>query len=223
MTRTVLCFGDSNTHGSPPATALGAPSARYDRQTRWPALMAGHLGEDWHVIEEGHPGRTTVHDDPIEGAHRNGLTVLPSMLESHKPIDMVILMLGTNDLKGRFSVNATDIALSLERLIGVIRAFACGPDGSHPDILLVAPPPIIEAGCLAEMFEGGQAKSHGLAASIASAAARANVAFLDAGAHIAVSPIDGVHYDEQAHTALAFVLARAVIENVSTKDRGIHA
>lgn len=215
MTRTVLCFGDSNTHGSPPVPSLGA-SGRYGRSTRWPALMAGHLGAAWHVIEEGHPGRTTVHDDPIEGAHRNGLTVLPSMLESHKPIDVIILMLGTNDLKGRFSVNPTDIALSLERLIGVIRNFACGPDGKNPAILLVAPPPILEAGCLAEMFEGGQAKSQALAKAIAAAAARANVSFLDAGLHIAVSPIDGIHYDEAAHTTLALVFARALTEHFST-------
>jgi lysophospholipase L1-like esterase len=215
MTRTVLCFGDSNTHGSPPVPHLGA-SGRYDRNTRWPGLLATHLGPDWHVIEEGHPGRTTVHDDPIEGAHRNGITVLPSMLESHKPLDVVILMLGTNDLKGRFSVNPTDIALSLERLIGVIRSFACGPNGTAPGILLVAPPPIVEIGCLAEMFEGGQAKSHGISAAIAAAAARANVSFLDAGAHIAVSPIDGIHYDEGAHRTLATVLGRAVIENFGT-------
>lgn len=216
MTRTVLCFGDSNTHGSPPATALGAASARYDRTTRWPAVMAGLLGPDWHVIEEGHPGRTTVHDDPIEGAHRNGITVLPSMLESHKPIDAVILMLGTNDLKGRFSVNPTDIALSLERLIGVIRSFACGPDNGDPRILLVAPPPIVEVGCLAEMFEGGAAKSRGLAAATAAAATRAKVSFLDAGAHIVVSPIDGIHYDKQAHATLASVMARAITETFGT-------
>jgi lysophospholipase L1-like esterase len=216
MARTVLCFGDSNTHGTPPAIALDAPSARYDRSTRWPTLMAGHLGPNWHVIEEGHPGRTTVHDDPIEGAYRNGITVLPSMLESHKPLDVVILMLGTNDLKGRFSVNPTDIALSLERLIGMIRAFACGPNGTAPGILLVAPPPILEVGCLVEMFEGGQSKSQGLSAAIAAAAARAKVSFLDAGAHIAVSPIDGIHYDEAAHATLALVLARAITENFSS-------
>lgn len=210
MARTVLCFGDSNTHGSPPATALGASSPRYDRITRWPALMAADLGPDWHVIEEGHPGRTTVHDDPIEGAYRNGLTVLPSMLESHKPLDAVILMLGTNDLKGRFSVNPTDIALSLERLIGVIRAFACGPDGAAPHILLVSPPPIVEVGCLAEMFEGGAAKSRGLASAIGAAATRAKVSFLDAGVHIDVSPIDGIHYDKAAHRTLADVFANAL-------------
>lgn len=212
MARTVLCFGDSNTYGTPPVPHLGA-SDRFDRQTRWPTLMAAHLGPDWHVVEEGNPGRTTVHDDPIEGAHRNGLTVLPSMLESHKPIDVVILMLGTNDLKGRFSVNPTDIALSLERLIGVIRSFACGPNNTNPAILLVAPPPIVEVGCLAEMFEGGQAKSLVLAASIAAAAARSQVSFLDAGAHIAVSPIDGIHYDKASHSKLAQVLARAVTEH----------
>ena len=213
MTKTILCFGDSNTHGTPPATALNAPSGRYDRDTRWPAVMAKHLGPDWHVIEEGHPGRTTVHNDPIEGAHRNGITVLPSMLESHKPIDVVILMLGTNDLKGRFSVNPTDIALSLERLIATIRTFACGPNGTNPGILLVSPPPIIETGCLAEMFEGGAAKSHGLAAAIAKAATRSKVTFLEAGAHIVVSPIDGIHYDTDAHATLALALAAAVREN----------
>jgi lysophospholipase L1-like esterase len=216
MARTVLCFGDSNTHGTPPATALDAPSARYDRVTRWPTLMAAHLGADWHVIEEGHPGRTTVHDDPIEGAHRNGITVLPSLLESHRPIDVVILMLGTNDLKGRFSVNPTDIALSLERLIAVIRSYACGPDGANPGILLVAPPPIIEVGCLAEMFEGGAAKSHGLGLAIAKAAHRSKVSFLDAGKHIAVSPVDGIHYDENAQATLAKVLAAALRENFPT-------
>lgn len=216
MVRTVLCFGDSNTHGSPPATSLGAPSVRYDRATRWPALMAADLGQDWQVIEEGQPGRTTVHDDPIEGAHRNGLTVLPSLLDSHRPVDVVILMLGTNDLKGRFSVNPTDIALSLERLIAVIRSFAAGPDEGNPGILLVAPPPIAEVGCLADMFEGGAAKSRGLSKAIAAAAARAKVSFLDAGAHIAVSPIDGIHYDKAAHATLAETFARALRENFGT-------
>ena len=219
MTRTVLCFGDSNTHGTPPATALDAPSDRYGRDTRWPCLMAHRLGADWQVIEEGHPGRTTVHDDPVEGAHRNGLTVLPSLLESHRPIDVVILMLGTNDLKGRFSVNATDIALSLERLIGVIRAHDCGPGGRAPGILLAAPPPIDEVGCLAQMFEGGAAKSRALGAAIAAAATRAGVSFSDAGAHIKVSPIDGIHYDKAAHATLADVMARAVVENFPGPER----
>jgi len=127
MTKTLLCYGDSNTHGTVALQELGV-FHRFDRATRWPGIVASRLGSDWHVIEEGQPGRTTVHDDPIEGAHRNGLTVLPSILESHRPIDLVVLMLGTNDLKPRFSVPARDISLSIERLIGVIQNSACGPD-----------------------------------------------------------------------------------------------
>ena len=118
MTQTVLLFGDSNTHGTMPVPHLGF-YGRFDREERWAGRLA-QLLPDWEVIAEGHPGRTTVHDDPIEGAHRNGLTVLPALLESHKPVDVVLVMLGTNDLKERFSVNAGDIALALERLVRVI-------------------------------------------------------------------------------------------------------
>ena len=208
MARTLLCYGDSNTHGTLPMAAL-SDMDRLGRDRRWPGLLAQAL-PGWDVIEEGHPGRTTVHDDPVEGPHRNGLRVLPAILETHRPIDLVVLMLGTNDLKGRFSVNAADIALSLEKLIAVIRASACGPAGGAPRVLLVAPPPILETGCLAGVFEGGAAKSRGLGVAVAQAAVRAGVAFLDAGAHIAVSPLDGIHHDAAAHAALAAAVAAAV-------------
>jgi lysophospholipase L1-like esterase len=209
--RTLLLFGDSNTHGSMPAPHLGF-SGRYARDERWATRLA-HLLPDWEVIAEGHPGRTTVHDDPIEGAHRNGLTVLPALLESHKPVDVVLLMLGTNDLKQRFSVNAGDIALSLERLVRVIRASGAGPDGAAPGVLLVAPPPITETGCLAGMFAGGAAKSRALASEVQAAASRAEVPFIDAGAVVTVSPIDGVHYGPEANPALAQAFASAIREH----------
>ena len=208
MTRTILLYGDSNTHGTMPMPELGF-AGRFDREERW----AGRLGKllpDWEVIAEGHPGRTTVHDDPVEGAHRNGLTVLPALLESHKPLDVVLVMLGTNDLKERFSVNACDIALSLERLVRVILGSQAGPRGGAPGVLLVAPPPILEVGCLAGMFAGGAAKSAGLAAEVEAAAKRAGVPFLDAGAVVKVSPIDGIHYDAEANPALAEAVAAAV-------------
>lgn len=179
MTRTILLFGDSNTHGTMPLPELGV-SGRFDRDERWAGRLATLLPE-WEIIAEGHPGRTTVHDDPVEGAHRNGLTVLPALLESHKPLDVVLVMLGTNDLKERFSVNAGDIALSLERLVRVILASGAGPGNGAPGVLLVAPPPIVEVGCLAGMFAGGAAKSQALAGEIAAAARRVGVPFLDAG------------------------------------------
>ena len=206
--RTLLLFGDSNTHGTMPMPDF-AFDGRFDRDERWAGRLAQLLPE-WEVIAEGHPGRTTVHDDPIEGAHRNGLTVLPALLESHAPVDVVLVMLGTNDLKERFSVNAGDIALSLERLVRVIRASAAGPGGGAPDVLLVAPPPIEEVGCLATMFAGGAAKSRALAGEVRAAAARAGVAFLDAGGVVKVSPIDGIHYDAEANPALATTFAAAI-------------
>ncbi len=206
--RTLLLFGDSNTHGTMPVPDLGA-LGRYARDERWAGRLARML-PDWEVIAEGHPGRTTLHDDPIEGPHRNGLTVLPALLESHKPVDVVLLMLGTNDLKQRFSVNAGDIAMSLERLVRVIQASGAGPDGGAPGVLLVAPPPIEEAGCLAGMFAGGAAKSRALAAEVQAAAARVGVAFMDAGPLVTVSPIDGVHYGPEANLPLAEAFAAAI-------------
>ncbi|MDP3263571.1 MAG: SGNH/GDSL hydrolase family protein [Tabrizicola sp.] len=206
--RSLLLFGDSNTHGSMPAPHLGF-SRRYPLEERWAGRLA-QLLPDWEVINEGHPGRTTVHDDPIEGAHRNGMTVLPALLETHRPLDAVLIMLGTNDLKPRFSVNAGDIALGLERIIGFIRAFGAGRDGAAPGILLVAPPPVEEAGCLAEMFAGGAAKSRLLASRIKEVADRTGVAFMDAGELVTVSPIDGVHYGPEANPVLAEAFAAAV-------------
>jgi lysophospholipase L1-like esterase len=206
--RSLLLFGDSNTHGTMPLADLGM-SDRFGRDERWPGRLR-ELLPDWEVIEEGHPGRTTVHDDPVEGAHRNGLTILPALLESHKPLDVVAVMLGTNDLKERFSVNAGDIAHSVERLVRVIRASDCGPGGKGPQVLLVAPPPIIEVGCLAGMFAGGAAKSRMLGTEIAAAARRAGVPFLDAGQVVQVSPIDGIHYDAEANPKLAQAFAAAI-------------
>ena len=182
---------------------------RFGRADRWPGIAAKAL-PGWELIEEGHPGRTTVHDDPVEGPHRNGLRVLPALLETHRPIDLVLFMVGTNDLKGRFSVNAADIAVSLEKLVSVVRTSTAGPWGRAPDVLLVAPPPIVEVGCLAEMFAGGAAKSELMGARIADAAARSGVPFVDARAHIQVSEIDGIHYDKATHHVLGQVLAETV-------------
>ena len=208
----VLCYGDSNTHGTAP---MSGPDdiRRLGPTERWPGVAQAILGAGYTLIEEGLPARTTVHDDPIEGAHRNGLAVLPAILESHRPIDVVILMLGTNDLKQRFSVNALDIALSLEKLVLAIRGSGCGPDGAAPGVILVAPPPILEVQDLGVMFAGGQAKSHDLGPRLAALARALEVPFVDAGALIGVSEIDGIHYDEPAMAALAQAFAQAVTDH----------
>jgi lysophospholipase L1-like esterase len=209
--KTVLCFGDSNTHGTTPMASLDG-SGRFGHEARWPSVMGRALGADYEVIAEGHPGRTTVHDDPMEGEYRSGIRVLAALLESHKPLDLVILKLGTNDLKNCFHVSAADIAFCLDRLVRLIQGAKAGRDGA-PAILVVAPPPILEVGCLAEMFAGGAAKSQGLAAAIRAMTTRMGVGFFDAGTVIAVSPVDGIHYEADAQVALGLALAEAVREH----------
>jgi lysophospholipase L1-like esterase len=208
--RVVLCYGDSNTHGTPPLPSLAARVERLGRRERWPGVLAAELGAGWRVIEEGLPGRTTVHSDPVEGEWKNGLAVLPAILDSHCPIDVVVLMLGTNDLKLRFGVPAVQIATSVERLVRLIGASEAGPGGRPPEVLLVAPAPVTESGCLAEIFAGAAAKAPELARWYAAVAERHGAAFLDAGTVMAVSPVDGVHYDAGEHGKLGRAVAQAL-------------
>jgi lysophospholipase L1-like esterase len=209
--RVVLAYGDSNIHGTVPMATL-EDAGRWGPAERWPGVLAAELGPGWRVVEEGLPGRTTVHPDPISGVHKNGLALLPAALESHRPVDLVVLMLGTNDCKQRFGVPAVEIGESVGLLLHLIRHSYMGPAGTQPRMLLVAPPPVEEAGCLAEIFAGGPAKARRLAEAYAAVAARHGAAFLDAGQAIAVSPLDGVHFDAAAHAALGRAVAAAVRE-----------
>lgn len=214
MNRTILCFGDSNTHGTKPMPDLNG-AGRFDHAARWPSVMGQALGQGFEVISEGHPGRTTVHDDPMEGDYRNGIRVLPALLESHKPLDLVILKLGTNDLKNCFHFSPADIAFCLDRLIRLIRGFGAGPNGGAPEVLVIAPPPILETGCLAEMFAGGEAKSHRLAGTIEAMTTRMNAGFFDAGKIIQVSPMDGIHYEAEAQVTLGLAMAEVVRDHLT--------
>jgi lysophospholipase L1-like esterase len=130
--KTILCYGDSNTWGFNPVT-----QDRYPMTERWTGVLAQALGAGYHVIEEGLNGRTTLWDDPIE-EWRNGKTYLLPCLWSHKPIDLVTLMLGTNDLKERFSVSAYDIAASAGVIVDLTLRSGAGPNGSAPS----ASPPL---------------------------------------------------------------------------------
>lgn len=209
MTRTILCFGDSNTHGTMPMADIDA-SGRFDHAARWPSVMAKGLGDGWEVIAEGHPGRTTVHDDPVEGKNRNATRVLSALLDSHLPLDLVIIKLGTNDLKYRFHLNANDISFGVGVLIDIVRAAKAGPRGTAPRVMIVCPPPIIEVGDLGLIFQGGAATSAEFPQAFAKLAKRFSVTLVDAGALIAVSPLDGVHYEAAAQVMLGRAMAAAV-------------
>ena len=207
--KVVLAYGDSNTHGTMPMATL-EDQGRFGPGERWPGVCAAALGSGYRVVDEGLPGRTTVHPDPVEGVYKNGLALLPAILESHRPVDLVVLMLGTNDLKQKFSLPPVEIGQSIALLLQTIRQSCAGPGAGEPRVLLVAPMPIEETGCLAEMFGGGAAKSRHLAGVYAGKAALHGADFLDAGAVIAVSPLDGVHFDAAAHAALGAAIAEKI-------------
>jgi lysophospholipase L1-like esterase len=207
--RTILCFGDSNTYGAVPTLArIGRH--RFAPARRWTGILQRLLGPEWQVMEEGHPSRTTVFDDPIEGAHKNGLRALPVCLETHMPIDLVIIMLGTNDLKHRFGASPSDIADSIEVLVKAVQKSEAGPGGAAPAAMVIAPPPILEVGWMGELFAGGAAKSKQFGPRFREAAARCSAAFLDAGAIVESSTVDGIHLDEDAQRVLAGAVAERI-------------
>jgi lysophospholipase L1-like esterase len=205
--RTVLCYGDSNTWGFDPQTG-----DRFAPDVRWPGVLRRALGEGYWVIEEGLGGRTTVRDDPIEGVHKNGRTYLRACLESHKPIDLVALMLGTNDLKGRFGASASDIAQGAASLAEEVLRSGCGPGGGAPLVLLMAPPPVGLLTELVEMFEGSTEKSLRFAGHYRHFAGQYGLGFLDAGAVVVSSDLDGIHLEADEHRKLGEAVAARVGE-----------
>jgi lysophospholipase L1-like esterase len=204
----LLCFGDSNTWGSMPM-AFDGDTRRMALQERWPGVMQQRLGSNWHVIEEGLPGRTIARDDLVMGEYRNALRALRAALESHRPLQRIVFMLGTNDLKAQFAATAQQIADGLHALIDITQASAL-PNMPAPAILVVCPPPIAQRGCLAEKFSGGAAKAAAMAPLFRAVAAQRGVEFFDAGSVASVSASDGIHMDVAAHAALGEALARCV-------------
>lgn len=208
MIRSVLCYGDSNTYGQ---TSADRPASRFGPDERWPGVMRGALGPGWLVIEEGLSGRTTVHDDPIEGAFLNGRSYLRPCLQSHRPLDVIILMLGTNDLKRRFNQPTNEIATGVRALIEDIRTIGPGQDGAMPELILVSPPPILrDLRGWEPVFEDAYEKSHELAAAYESVADAMEVHYFDAGSVAKSAETDGFHLDLPGHAALGQALAEQV-------------
>jgi lysophospholipase L1-like esterase len=182
---------------------------RYARDVRWPGVLGNELGEGYLVIEEGLNGRTTVWDDPIEG-YKNGKEYLIPCLETHKPIDLVVILLGTNDLKMRFSVSSFDIANGAGVLVDIVQKSATGPDDKAPRVLLLAPPPVARLTDFAEMFEGAGPKAERFAAHYQRVAQEKGCAFLDTGKVIASSNLDGIHFEPEEHKKLGKAVAKRV-------------
>lgn len=205
--RRVLVFGDSNTYGYDPAR-----DGRYTEEERYPCRLQALLGGGWRVVEEGLSGRTAVFEDPLtEGLC--GLSAITPVMMSHAPLDTVVIMLGTNDVKQRFGCAAPLIAKGIVRLVQ--KALVTDAWRGAPDVLVVCPTPIVpeyaERLFGQEMGAGCDVRAAALAGALEPLLKPLpGVRFLDAGKIPGVEPhpLDGMHLTNGAHAALAQALAR---------------
>ncbi len=206
--KSILVYGDSNTWGYIP----GSNGQRFEKHQRWPGILQKELGKDYQIVEEGLCGRTTVMDDYAEGEGRNGYALLAPILESHLPINILIIMLGTNDLKNRFGKSSLDIALSIASLVKKAREvfFQQGTpkhEGQEPKILVIVPPPIIETGDYKTTFIGGAEKSKEFKRDFAFIAERNAFNVFQTDSSIKSSNLDGIHLPLEQHQILGKCIA----------------
>lgn len=209
--KTILCYGDSNTWGAIPRRYFH-DIRRYKYHERWTGILSEMLGDDFYIIEEGLRGRTTTIDDHIEGKHKNGFFYLLPCLESHYPIDLVILFLGTNDLKKRFSLSITNIAAGIEKIVLLIKNSKVGINKCSPRIIIVSPPVIKYSNVFKNIFEGGIIKSQKIGEYLKRVAEKYNCIFIDLSDFIEVSNLDGIHLEKKSHQILGEKLYEVIIK-----------
>jgi lysophospholipase L1-like esterase len=215
----IVAYGDSITYGFIPNA--NPPSTRFAPENRWPGVLQKELGSNYQVIEEALDGRTTDALDPgspISGAQLDGSAYLPACLASHLPIDLVIIMLGTNDLKPVFHRTPMRIAIGAAHLIDLVNTLNGGVGTSYgnPKVLLICPPPlnpIIEQGpVFGEMFKGGLEKSQKLPELYEAVAKMGGAEFLNAGAVVSTDGVDGLHLTGESEQKLGAAVAAKVKE-----------
>ena len=213
--KSIMCFGDSNTWGFMPKLEQPTMDAtnRYPFDVRWTGLLQTKLGEGYRIIEEGLNGRTTMFDCPMED-HRNGLRDIDMLLVTHTPLDLVIIMLGTNDTKLTLGMTPHVIARGVERLIERIQTGSHGPGGAAPQILVVAPirmgAQVADRWLKGEFDASSLAKDVLLAPAFEAVARRTGAHFLDAGARITADDADCIHMNAAGHATLAELMYDAV-------------
>ncbi len=205
--KTILCYGDSLTWGYE-ATSAG----RHAPEDRWPVSLQRALGENFVVIAEGLNGRTTAYDDHLADCDRNGARILPTVLHSHAPVDLVILMLGTNDMKPFIAGSAVAAVQGMRRLVSLVQNHIWPLEMTDPHVLIVAPPPLCETldQDFAASFTGGITQSSMLAPLYRELADETGCGFFDAASVARTTPVDGVHLDAADTKTLGTALAPAV-------------
>lgn len=205
--KTILCYGDSNTWGQTPDKT----GKRRSSNVRWTGVLQQNLGHDYSVIEEGLSSRTTDLDYAKKPG-RNGRTYLEPCLDSHAPLDYVVLMLGTNDFKIEFNRTVEEIAQAIRGLVELIQVKTAKYNGNPAKIILVSPivvdssAPKIKEWYANYYDESSVEKSQKLAGVLEKVAKATNCYFIDA-AEVAKAGEDGIHFDEASHAALGTTLA----------------
>ncbi len=202
----ILCFGDSNTWGY-----RAEDCTRFSDDVRWPRRLARMLGEEWLLAEAGLNGRTTVFDDPLkEGL--SGLAHLLPIMGAHAPLEVMVVMLGTNDCKQRFAATADNIALGLRRLL--VKARAAEAWAGEPRILVVAPMvidrSIYQTAAADGMGADAAEKSERLPQLFEAVAKELGCEYLDSNLYVSASPVDWMHLDEKSQQPLAQAVYDAV-------------
>jgi lysophospholipase L1-like esterase len=206
--KTILAFGDSLTFGANPQS--GGP--RHPYEDRWPTALEQALGGKARVIAEGLGGRTTVFDDYSSVADRNGARVLPTLLESHKPLDLVIIMLGTNDLKVYINGTAFGAAMGVKRLVQIVRQHPYDVGQPVPKVIMVAPPLTVETdhADLQPMFAPRADEAKLFDGLYSRVAGELGVGYFNAASVAVADKRDGVHLDQANTRAIGLGLAPLV-------------
>ena len=202
----ILCFGDSNTFGTNPS------GGRWPRDVRWPGTLQQRLGPEYYIIEEGLGGRTTVMEDTLE-PDKNGRRHLPVALRSHRPLDLVIIMLGTNDMKHRFSLLPADIAKGAVELGTLVESYPYGPAYPVPRVMLISPPHIggeIEQSPYTGFTVRAVDTSKKLAPLYRAVCEARGWLYLDAAQYASPSERDSLHMEAESHLALADAVERVI-------------
>lgn len=208
----ILTYGDSNTWGFIPdsfnmKTLL---CERYDFHQRWPGVVQKLLGDEYTIIEEALCARTTAFDDPLSPG-RNGISYLRPCLESHNPIDLLTIMLGTNDMKNYLSVDPIASAIGIRQLIRLAKLVTTETMGKSPEILIISPPIIIDGvGTFADLFKGAGEKSKALAENYQAVAELETCHFINAAEITKFSDVDGIHLDEAGYQKLGAAVAEKI-------------
>jgi lysophospholipase L1-like esterase len=205
--KSILAFGDSLTWGFEAGTWK-----RHPYEVRWPNVLAAGLSGQARVMEEGMNGRTTVFPDPTEGAERNGAVALPMLLTTHQPLDLVIIMLGTNDIKYANRCRAFDASMGMARLVEIVQRFSWIRTAQPPQVLIMSPPALCTTSdeWFNDLWGHAIEESKLFARHYERVAREMNVHFFDAGSVAKTDPTDGGHLDAANTRALGEALVPVV-------------